>query len=325
MKTAREAWAKVKSVDSMVTLFHCSLHHEIKHHSCDAMLELDNALSELLSSSSTDDVLASFPRLSNSCVENEADGGQIILLGVQERWLDTLLSSFDQRLRESDAAKIPDCTLFDIFRAYLKHFEHIIALKTNPRQSPLPKPVATARNFEALGRILDGVLKVLVQIRDKKKQSNGRRKKRKGVAEEASVELAGSKLDAAFILIWDDQTIKKFVGERSDCVWTAEQLWNIGNQLMAFGLGASGTVSGDLRGIAADVFSASHDFCLMSEEEEGQYLSKGFLDYDVKFCPTKAVLPTFDKAEHRAACDISSEVCTIQRLQDRLFHANLEF
>ena len=309
MKTAREAWAKVKSVDSIVTLFHCSLRHENKHNSCDTMLELDNALSELLSSSSTDDVLAFFPRLSNSCVENEVDGGQMILLGVQERWLDTLLSSFDQRPRESNAATTPEYALFDIFRAYLKHFEHIIALKTNPRQSPLPTPAATARNFEALGRILDGVLNVLVQIRDKKKQTNGRRKKRKGAAEETNAELNGSKPDAAFVLVWDDQTTKKLVGERSDCVWTAEQLWNIGNQLMAFSLGASGTVSGDLRGIAADVFSASHDFCLMSEEEEGKYLSKGFLDYDVKFDPSKAVFPTFHQAEHRAACDISSEVC----------------
>ena len=96
MKTAREAWEKVKTVDSMVNLLHCSLRYELKYHSCDTMLEFDAALNELLSPSSesmVDEVLASFPRLSNSCVENEASGGELILLGVQERWIDMLGNS----------------------------------------------------------------------------------------------------------------------------------------------------------------------------------------------------------------------------------------
>ena len=45
LKTAREAWEKVKTVDSLVTLFHCSLRHELKFQSCDTMLEFDTALS----------------------------------------------------------------------------------------------------------------------------------------------------------------------------------------------------------------------------------------------------------------------------------------
>ena len=137
------------------------------------------------------------------------------------------------------------------------------------------------------------------------KKTTGRRKKTKSAD-------VGEKADVV-VLVWDDHTIKTLVGERSDCVWTAEQLWNIGNQLMAISLGEAASVDGrssdrDARGIAAEVFAASHDFCILSEEEEGSSLSKGYLDYDVKFDPTKSVLPKFDKSSNeRLPCDISSE------------------
>ncbi len=42
---------------------------------------------------------------------------------------------------------------------------------------------------------------------------------------------AASKANAGFVLVWDDHATNELVGDRSDCVWTAEQLWNIGNQL----------------------------------------------------------------------------------------------
>ena len=70
---------------------------------------------------------------------------------------------------------------------------------------------------------------------------------------------------------------------------------------------AIGLDSSRARGFAADAFAASHDFCLMSEEEEGQSLSKGYLDFDVKFDPTKAMLPKFEGSHERPPCDISSE------------------
>ena len=77
----------------------------------------------------------------------------------------------------------------------------------------------------------------------------------------------------------------------------------------------------DSRLLAADVFAASHDFSFMSEEEEGQLISKGYLDFDVKFDPTKAVVPTFHLAEDRPSCDISSEVGSVFRGTRRLFFA----
>ncbi len=45
-------------------------------------------------------ILAAFPCLSNSCIENEVSSSDMILLGVQEHWMDTLLSLFSQRLKE---------------------------------------------------------------------------------------------------------------------------------------------------------------------------------------------------------------------------------
>jgi len=84
------------------------------------------------------------------------------------------------------------------------------------------------------------------------------------------------------------------------------KLWNIGNQMMAVSVVSPGSF--DSRLLAADVFAASHDFSLMSEEEEGKLISKDYLDYDVKFDPTKAVVPNFHQAEDSLSCDISSEV-----------------
>ena len=150
--------------------------------------------------------------------------------------------------------------------------------------------------------LIVGVLKSLVQLREMKLQNRtGRRKKQKNALERGSVE--GSASVASFVLLWDDPATNNLIGDRGDCVWIAEQLWNISNQL--FGLNSS--TSSGARGFAADTFAASHDFCLLSEEEEGQCLSKGYLDYDVKFDPAKTLLPTFE-GSHRPPCDISSEV-----------------
>lgn len=294
LKTARDAWEKTKTIDSMVTLFHCSLRQEVENHSGDTKLEFDAALNELLSlasGSTIDDVIAAFPRLSNSCAENE--GSDLILLGVQERWIDLILSSTAfQRLNEWESCDSPAFTLFGIFRAYLHNFESFFI-------SSMKGCHPTVANFEALERIIDGILKLLVQLRETRPQKkSGRRKKRKTLSNTDGTELDG-------VLVWDDHATKKMVGNRSDCVWIVEQLWNIGNQLMSASFGASGI--GDLRGFAANVFAASHDFCLMSDEEMGQSLSKNHLDYDVKFDPTKSVLPSFGMANDRHSCDISSE------------------
>ncbi|KAL9185785.1 hypothetical protein ACHAXT_003562 [Thalassiosira profunda] len=260
MKVAREAWTKVKSVDSLVTLFHASLRYQLKHHSCDTMLEFDGALAELLALSDSDEVLAAFPRLTNSC-----------------------------RVADRDVSIEPEFSLFAILRPYLDNFEHVLSLKDSG---------ASDRNFEKLMSIVDGVLKLMVMVREmnapaKKKKSRRKKAKKSDDADAATTDAE----KGGFVLVWDDPATTKLVGDKTDCVWTAEQLWNIANQLMA----------ADKKGVAADVFAASHDFCLMSEEEVGQSLSKGYLDFDLKFDPTRTLLPTFGGPSGRKPCDISSE------------------
>ena len=111
-------------------------------------------------------------------------------------------------------------------------------------------------------------------------------------------------MESEINFVWDNPAIKRLIGDRSDCVWIAEQLWNVSNQL----IGLNTSASGGARGFSADTFAASHDFCLLSEEEEEQCLSKGYLDYDIKFDHTKTMLPKFEGSQDRPPCDISSEV-----------------
>ena len=221
MKTAREAWKVIKSVDSIVTLFHCVLRHQLRQKSVslethtgrdyivDTMLEFDDAMNELLSifpeSSGVDDILAAFPRLSNSCIENEADGGGLLLLALQERWVAMMFRSktLQQCLKEKTAIDPPGGhSVFEVLRAYIQNFEHVI-----PMQKDHQKVV---RHCEALVRILDGALKLLRKVRERKQHKlSGRRKKRK--------ESPDNGVD--FVLVWDDQATQKLLGDRADCIW----------------------------------------------------------------------------------------------------------
>lgn len=135
---------------------------------------------------------------------------------------------------------------------------------------------------------IDGTLKLLKMLRDVKPRkttaTGGRRKKR------------DKQTEPEFILIFDDPLTKHLVGGRSDCVWIAEQLWNIGNKILCSGLDSS----------CADIFAASHDFCLLSEEEEGKNLSRDYLDCDV-YDHEELMIPSFTGVFERDPCDISSE------------------
>lgn len=220
MKTAREAWGRVKTVDSMVTLFHCAVRHELKYSSCDTMLELDSALNELMSTShdpGVDEILDAFPRLSNSCVECNADGGETLLLGLQERWVSLLVSSntLCQFLKDKSTTSEPPGghSVFEVLRAYLENFEHLLSAEKGKNK---------LSHCEALIRILDGTLKQLKQVREQKQQrALGRRKKKTKVESETKKDKLES--ETGFILIWDDLATKKLIGTQADCVWVAEQ------------------------------------------------------------------------------------------------------
>eukprot|EP00986_Skeletonema_menzelii_P015530 scaffold11957_cov146-Skeletonema_menzelii.AAC.2 len=286
MKMAREAWKYHKGVNNLATLFHCAA----KHKHADALLEFDNALNEL-STSDHDDILEHFPRFSNSCVVNEADGGGELLLGVQERWLNLQLRSkkLSESLEQKQACETPSGhSVLDLLCAYLENFEHVTSSQKDKQKAE--------SMCEYLGHIIDGVLRLLQVCRDRKEDSlTGKRRKKNASNESDSSE----DLD----LIWNDSATQTLLGSRSQCLWCAEALWNIGQQLVAASV--VDDVTYDSRALAADLFAASHDFVLMSEEEEGTRLGK--LDYDVKYEPEKYVVPSFNGTSTIAVSDTSSE------------------
>ena len=301
--TARRAWEKAKNVDTLVALFHTQLRHNAK----DALLTFDAALGELLASqpseSISDEVLAAFPRLSNACVENEENGGGPILLGIQERWIDFAVQSKSQNAaleeRTTGDGDPTSVGLFQLAIAYLDNLERVIS------ETEREDTNAISRSLDALGRVVDGVLKVLVQVRNTEqptKKSAGRKKKNSPEAQEPD-------------LIWDDDVVKRLIGDRKECLHLAELIWNISHQLL--GLSASPDCECDARGVAADLFAAGHDFCILSDEEPGKALSKSYLDFDIKNVPSRQTKPLFGKARpsgdgatDRTPCDISSEVST---------------
>lgn len=65
------------------------------------------------------------------------------------------------------------------------------------------------------------------------------------------------------------------------------------------------TTNGDGRKFSSQLFAGAHDFCLLSEEEQGAALSKGFLDIDNE--SDRLVTPVFKMDQERNCCDISSE------------------
>ncbi|EJK74378.1 hypothetical protein THAOC_03946, partial [Thalassiosira oceanica] len=94
--------------------------------------------------------------------------------------------------------------------------------------------------LDALGRVVDGVLKVLVQVRNTDqptKKSAGRKKKNPSAAQEKAADYA---------LIWDDDVVKRLIGDRKECLHMAELIWNISHQLL--GLSASPDCESDARG-----------------------------------------------------------------------------
>eukprot|EP00804_Cyclotella_cryptica_P000737 CCRYP_001018-RA/>CCRYP_001018-RA protein AED:0.02 eAED:0.02 QI:978/1/1/1/0.71/0.62/8/2038/1234 len=293
-KAAREAWEKVKNIDSMVTLFHCSLCHEIKYSSCDALLELDTAINDLsICGPVADEILAAFPRLSNSCVETEQGGGELMLLGVQERWTKMLVGSkllhqlLEERTNggEDTLLKLGGHRVFEVLRAYLENFEHVLQRNQDPQKALI--------HCETLPQVVGATLGfIIAALRDTKshKTLNERRKRKEKQPE--------------FVLIWDDSVVEMYVGNRADCVWIAEQLWNISNKLMMISFGAD---RNDSRKYSSQLFAAAHDFCLLSEEEVGASLSKDYLDFDVEYQLDNLATPTFDKSNESFDCDISSE------------------
>mmetsp|Transcript_21485 Transcript_21485/g.48798 ORF Transcript_21485/g.48798 Transcript_21485/m.48798 type:complete len:306 (+) Transcript_21485:2860-3777(+) len=64
-------------------------------------------------------------------------------------------------------------------------------------------------------------------------------------------------------------------------LWTAEALWNLAVTAMSVTFTDAVSICSS-RSISSDLFARAHDFALLSEEEEGKSLSRGFLDMEQK-------------------------------------------
>lgn len=70
---------------------------------------------------------------------------------------------------------------------------------------------------------------------------------------------------------------------------------------------SSGTAGKDTRNFSSQLFACAHDYFLLSEEEEGSGLSRGFLDFDYVHQLDKLLAPSFIELQETSRCDISSE------------------
>jgi len=170
------------------------------------------------------------------------------------------------------------------------------------------------RKSRSLVAILDELLNVFITIRDRydaRKMLHGQKclptksDAKTDSSGENSISSSHSQnfqLDqGVFRLIWDSDALSKTLGTHQDCVCLAEQLWNTASLLV---------INIETKVIAAELFAKAHDFALLSEEEEGKGLSRGFLDFDFG-TDLHSLTPFINKytptSETDRACDLSSE------------------
>jgi len=198
--------------------------------------------------------------------------------------------------------------MFTILRAYVCNFESIL---TKYADSSVTLLLRASRSLDA---VLDDVLRLLIKVRDRKDpfetagSRGGRRRRKKDDMENKNIIGSGENpcgdCDQAFVLIWDDAITTETIGGQRDCVWLAEQLWNLAVLLSA---------KAETRFIAAELYTKAHDFALLSEEEEGKALSRGFLDFErSSSASNENVLLPFIKTksfvqDSHDVCDLSSE------------------
>jgi hypothetical protein len=198
--------------------------------------------------------------------------------------------------------------VFSILLDFLHQFENLFE-----KYLSLSVPLML-RKSRSLVAILDELLNVFITIRDRydaRKSLHGRKcRPTKSDAEtDISVENSISsshsqnlQLDhGVFRLIWDSDALSKTLGTHQDCVCLAEQLWNTASLLV---------INIETKVIAAELFAKAHDFALLSEEEEGKGLSRGFLDFDFGtnlYSLTPFINKYTPTSETDKACDLSSE------------------
>jgi len=291
LDAARTAWYTAsKSIDAdnipesssclmhnIFVLFHCSLHLEctpkkdrgILNDSCAGFfVELDETINQLCCK----DLLRIFPALAQSCltfIENcdvENDSGvnraDFILLGVQERWIGALVHQYSGSIVNmslSERNHAVHVSLFSILRAFLTKFEKCVITK-----STSSVPIKCMFELKSLNKILTSVLLLICEAREIKQQDDS-----KSCVD--MDELNPNKL------IWDIPFLQEYFGTHTDCVWLAEQVWNLSIFLMNTSVTESDS---KLKELASCFFANAHDFALLSEEVYGACISKGHVDVD---------------------------------------------
>jgi hypothetical protein len=161
------------------------------------------------------------------------------------------------------------------------------------------------RKSQSLIAILDELLNVFTTIRDRcyaRKTSHGQIRRPTSDKSISSSHSHNPQLEqGVFRLIWDNDVLSETLGTHQDCVYIAEQLWNTASLFVT---------NTETKVIAAELFAKAHDFALLSEEEEGKGLSRGFLDFDFG-TDLYSLAPFINEdtptSETEKACDLSSE------------------
>ena len=331
LRTARKAWeiserTSKPSLHSAGILFHSALLQETSHSqsgdgmnnsssrsggqstSCDALLELDSAVSCLFQAygdktmdsglSIAEELLESFKPLARLCLEKQnSPGGDRLLLGVQERWIKLFgkSKSIVDAIKNGEPADgsftdMPgSASLLSILRGYLQ------AIQTRASKQVATGSIAPP---EALDGVLESALSIILLARDRNlgtkttKPSSKKGKKRKKKRKTFD---SGNN----FTLIWDDHVTEVVIGGHVDCIHIAEQLWSM-----------AGLFSSNKQ-VVSQLYARAHDFALLSEEEESAKLTKGFLDCDFGCGATDLQCPNFSQLGRRdnasTASSLSSE------------------
>ena len=352
LKTARCAWEKDGThLGTLVTLFECSMRYESFSHTdimtdeknadklpfSDTLLELDNSITVHLSLSKLENLdgvqamqslLEVFSVMCKLALDYD-----LLLLGLQRRMIElatkvaslTLPSKLKSNLsNEFAGSKCSSNSIFDVLRAYLATFEELLPIYVSGVEGK-----SHVDEFQCLKHTVGCVLEVLIGIRD----CGEKREERE---EQATCDFAfhddpsfldKTKKDTSTInggaqCIFDLKVVNSIVGTQGECLWIAEQLWNISNQIMT-----SVVPLNKKRYIAelvADYLRDAHDFALLSEEEENMFLTRGHLGRESFGVHTSGCISFFSKEMGSDLCSEFSAQCLLSSVANVIDANNCE-
>lgn len=293
LKTVRKAFEKDSAqLGILVTLFQCSMQYELFSNSeCaentffNTLLELDNSIATFTSSSkllegndsvANESLLEVFPLLCKLSLENDH-----LLLGIQERMTEISIKVVAAKVQQSSSPLFMDIAKTDnILLPILLSFQ----AQLDTLQKLSPKLVAQSEeeldigHYQSLSRVLHKVIGLLVQVRDSQEERKNKVSDdfdfhdNASFLEKETEETLNS--NGKTQSLFDGSFVQNFIGKQSDCLAIAERLWNLSNLLMKLNFPSK------QRDILGDLLSGAHDIALLSEEEIGHFLTKGYLAFD---------------------------------------------